>query len=79
MVMQEQKQGKDATHPAKDASVVMMGFRPSFLRFLFTAASVAAILLPLLVPFPLPLPLAPAIMGGDAASATSVAPTMAPG
>lgn len=57
--------GRVITHVGLGASVVMMGFRPSFLRFLFTVDVVADVEEVVEVESG-PFPLAPAIMGGTA-------------
>lgn len=72
---------KAYTHPAAGLSVVMIGFSPSFFRFLLIAATVAAadtdvgelIPLPLLLLLLLPLPFAPEAVAAAAAFAAAAA------
>lgn len=69
---------KAYTYPGAGLSVVMMGFSPSFFRFLLIAATVCAAVVGELLPFPLslpPLPFAPDAVAEAAAVAAAAAAT----
>lgn len=70
--------GKTYTYPVAGLSVVIMGFRPSFFRFLLMAATVCAAVVGELLPTPLllpPLPFAPEAVGDAVAVAAAAAAT----
>lgn len=81
---QQKKKGKKReprkayTYPIAGLSVVMMGFSPSFFRFLLMAATVCAAVVGELLPTPLllpPLPFAPEAVGEPATVAAAAAAT----
>lgn len=75
---EEREPRKAYTYPTAGLSVVMMGFSPSFFRFLLIAATVCAAAVGELLPAPLllpPLPFAPEAVGEAAALAAAAAAT----